>query len=69
MIGVVAITIIMCFNDTGRQQVLLTFAAVAILLVFWPMARRNLVSSGRLDHKFHTEVLQTVGDSSPNRAR
>lgn len=68
MIGVVAITIIMCFNDTGRQRVLLTFAAVAILLVFWPMARRNLVSSGRLDHKFHTEVLQTVGDSSPNRA-
>ena len=46
MIGVVAITIIMCFNDTGRQRVLLTFAAVAILLVFWPMARRNLVSSG-----------------------
>lgn len=65
MIGVVAITIIMCFSEEGRQQVLLTFAAVGILLVFWPLARRNLAATGRLDRKFHTEVLQTIGGSTP----
>ncbi|MFD2675272.1 amino acid permease [Gulosibacter bifidus] len=69
MLGVIAIVVIMCFTEDGFLQVVSTLASVAVLVAFWPMARRNLKASGRLDHKFHTEVLQTVGDNRPHEGR
>lgn len=40
--AIVAVVVIMLFSESGRAQVWTSLIATAVLLVFWPLVRRNL---------------------------
>lgn len=66
LVGVVGIIVVMIVTPSTQTQVWSTLIAVAVLVVCWPFARANLKRTGRLEHKLHTEVLETVGENRPS---
>ena len=65
VVGVVVIMLV-----TGQaEQVWTSLIAVAVVLAFWPLVRRNLIKTDRLGVAPPTEDVRTVAANEPARAR
>ena len=65
IIGVIGVVVIMIILPDTRIQVWSTLISVAVLVVFWPVARRNLQKIGKLGQKPETRLLRTVQRNQP----
>lgn len=69
IVGVIGVVIIMLTMEETRIQVYSTLVAVAVLLLFWPVARRNLQKMGKLGVKPETQLLRTIDRTQPAARR
>lgn len=42
MLGIAFIFVVMMFSESGRTQVYTSFIATAVLVLLWPLAKKNV---------------------------